>query len=176
MVTGSDRPASVSFGRFEVSPHRREFLVDGRPVQIGGRAFDVLMALIDAPGSVVSKNALMEREWAGSHRRGGALPRHQTVHATLEWSHDLLTASERVLLHRLAVRPARWRRVLSWQHAKSSTTRRTARARCSSRRRKGLSPCRRQCGHLHGSFIVKQARVPASVPARFASCRPAGVR
>jgi hypothetical protein len=90
----------VSFGRFQVSPHRREFLVDGRPVQIGGRAFDVLMAVIDAQGSVVSKNALMERVWAGSHR---ALPRHQTVHATLEWSHDLLTASERVLLHRLAV-------------------------------------------------------------------------
>src|SRR5260370_32082744 len=39
-------------------------------------------------------------------RAGGrrtALPRHQTMHATLEWSHELLTASERVLLHRLAV-------------------------------------------------------------------------
>jgi DNA-binding winged helix-turn-helix (wHTH) protein len=55
--------ASVSFGRFQVSPHRREFLADGRPVQIGGRAFDVLMALIDAQGSVVTKNALMERVW-----------------------------------------------------------------------------------------------------------------
>ena len=32
-----------------------------------------------------------------------ALPRHRTMHATLEWSHDLLTAPERVLLHRLAV-------------------------------------------------------------------------
>src|SRR5260370_12608283 len=55
--------ASVSFGRFQVSRHRREFLADGRPVQIGGRAFDVLMALIDAQGSVVSKRALMERVW-----------------------------------------------------------------------------------------------------------------
>jgi predicted ATPase/DNA-binding winged helix-turn-helix (wHTH) protein len=63
MDTGSDITASVSFGRFQVSPHRREFLADGRPVQIGGRAFDVLMALIDAQGSVVSKNALMERVW-----------------------------------------------------------------------------------------------------------------
>jgi predicted ATPase/DNA-binding winged helix-turn-helix (wHTH) protein len=63
MDTGSDKPASVSFGRFQVSPHRREFLVDGRPVRIGGRAFDVLMALIDAQGSVVSKNTLMERVW-----------------------------------------------------------------------------------------------------------------
>ena len=63
MDTGSHTPASVSFGRFQISPHRREFLADGRPVQIGGRAFDVLMALIDAQGSVVSKRALMERVW-----------------------------------------------------------------------------------------------------------------
>jgi predicted ATPase len=35
--------------------------------------------------------------------RRTALPRHRTMHATLEWSHELLTASERVLLHRLAV-------------------------------------------------------------------------
>ena len=63
MDTGSNTPASVSFGRFQVSPHRRELLADGQPVQIGGRAFDVLMALIDAQGSVVTKNALMERVW-----------------------------------------------------------------------------------------------------------------
>ena len=66
MDTGSHTLASVSFGRFQVLPHRREFLVDGRPVQIGGRAFDVLMALIDAQGSVVSKRAMMERVWPDS--------------------------------------------------------------------------------------------------------------
>src|ERR1700736_427880 len=63
MDTGSDTPASVSFGRFQVSPHRREFLADGRPVQIGGGAFYVLMGLIDAKGAVVSKRTLMERVW-----------------------------------------------------------------------------------------------------------------
>jgi predicted ATPase/DNA-binding winged helix-turn-helix (wHTH) protein len=63
MDTGSHTPASVTFGRFEISPHRRQFFADGRPVQLGGRAFDVLMALIDAQGSVVSKRALMERVW-----------------------------------------------------------------------------------------------------------------
>jgi len=31
-----------------------------------------------------------------------AMPRQQTLRATIEWSHELLTASERVLLHRLA--------------------------------------------------------------------------
>jgi len=32
-----------------------------------------------------------------------AMPRHQTLHATMQWSHDLLTAPERRLLRRLAV-------------------------------------------------------------------------
>jgi len=44
-------------------PHRRELLAEGRPVDLGGRAFDVLMVLIEASGAVVSKNALMNRVW-----------------------------------------------------------------------------------------------------------------
>jgi predicted ATPase len=44
-------------------PHRRELLADGQPIKLGGRAFDVLMALIEARGAVLSKNALMARVW-----------------------------------------------------------------------------------------------------------------
>src|SRR6516164_8718810 len=65
MEPASEASASVAFGRFRVLPHRRELLVDGRPVKLGGRAFDVLMALIEARGAVVSKNALMARVWPG---------------------------------------------------------------------------------------------------------------
>jgi hypothetical protein len=43
-------------------PERRELLADDRPVKLGDRAFDVLMALIDAPGAVISKDTLMARE------------------------------------------------------------------------------------------------------------------
>jgi hypothetical protein len=46
-----------------ILPHRRELLADGRPVKLGGRAFDMLMALIDARGEVISKDALMARVW-----------------------------------------------------------------------------------------------------------------
>jgi predicted ATPase/DNA-binding winged helix-turn-helix (wHTH) protein len=53
----------VAFGRFAVLPHRRELLIDGRPVKLGGRAFDILMALIESRGSVLSKDALMRRVW-----------------------------------------------------------------------------------------------------------------
>src|ERR1700693_5591197 len=55
--------AAIEFGRFRVLPHRREVLTEGRQLELGGRAFDVLMALIEASGAVVSKDALMNRVW-----------------------------------------------------------------------------------------------------------------
>jgi non-specific serine/threonine protein kinase len=55
--------AAIEFGRFSVLPHRRELLAEGRPLELGGRAFDVLMALIGASGAVLGKDVLMERVW-----------------------------------------------------------------------------------------------------------------
>ena len=60
-----DAPAIVEFGRFKVVPHRRELLADGGPIKLGGRAFDLLMALIETSGAVISKDELMRRVWAG---------------------------------------------------------------------------------------------------------------
>src|SRR3989449_25303 len=56
-------PVPLEFGRFKVVRHRRELLVDGRAVELGGRAFDTLIALIDARGSIVDKDRLMRRVW-----------------------------------------------------------------------------------------------------------------
>ncbi len=56
-------PAAIEFGRFRVLPHRRELVADGRPLALGGRAFDVLMVLIEAAGAVVGKDALMNQVW-----------------------------------------------------------------------------------------------------------------
>jgi len=61
----SEAPASVEFGRFRILPRRREVLADGRPIELGGRAFDVLMALIEANGTVVTKDELVSRVWPG---------------------------------------------------------------------------------------------------------------
>jgi predicted ATPase/DNA-binding winged helix-turn-helix (wHTH) protein len=58
-----ETPAAIEFGRFRVLPPRRELLAEGRPLDLGGRAFDLLMALIEASGAVVSKDALMTRVW-----------------------------------------------------------------------------------------------------------------
>ena len=55
--------AVLEFGRFKVVPHRRELLADGKAILLGGRAFDTLMALIDASGSVVNKDALIREVW-----------------------------------------------------------------------------------------------------------------
>ena len=63
MELTSKTPAIVEFGRFRLLPRRRELLVDGRPIPLGGRSFDVLMALVEGQGAVVSKDALMNRVW-----------------------------------------------------------------------------------------------------------------
>ena len=63
MDLASEPTAGIAFGRFRVLPQRRELLADGQPIKLGGRAFDVLMALIEARGAVVAKDALMERVW-----------------------------------------------------------------------------------------------------------------
>jgi DNA-binding winged helix-turn-helix (wHTH) protein len=65
MDPASETSAAVAFGRFLVLPHRRELLADGQPVKLGGRAFDVLIALIEARGAIVTKGALMARVWPG---------------------------------------------------------------------------------------------------------------
>ena len=61
----SEAPASVEFGRFRILPRRREVLVDGWPIELGGRAFDVLLTLIEANGAVVEKDDLVNRVWPG---------------------------------------------------------------------------------------------------------------
>jgi len=59
----AEDPVTIEFGRFRVVRHRRELLADGQPVELGGRAFDTLMALIDARGTVLGKDELVSRVW-----------------------------------------------------------------------------------------------------------------
>ena len=63
MESASSPSETWVIGRFSVVPYRRELLADGRSIKLGGRAFDVLMTLIEAHGAVVSKDALMARVW-----------------------------------------------------------------------------------------------------------------
>src|SRR6516164_3486489 len=60
-----EAPAGVEFGCFRILPHRREVLADGQPIELGGRAYDVLIALIEANGAVLAKDELISRVWPG---------------------------------------------------------------------------------------------------------------
>ncbi len=53
------------FDRCEVRPAERQLLVDGQPVAIGARAFDLLLALIERRDRVVGKNELLDVVWPG---------------------------------------------------------------------------------------------------------------
>src|ERR1700733_4124548 len=63
MNPAPQRSAGIAFGRFQLLPGSRDLIADGRPIKLGGRAFDVLMALIELPGAVVSRDALKGRGW-----------------------------------------------------------------------------------------------------------------
>jgi DNA-binding winged helix-turn-helix (wHTH) protein len=52
----------LEFGRFRVLLRQRRLLVGGVPVELGARAF-VLMVLIEADGALVTKDELQSRVW-----------------------------------------------------------------------------------------------------------------
>jgi DNA-binding winged helix-turn-helix (wHTH) protein len=54
---------AIQFGGCCVLPRRRQLLVDDVPVELGTRAFDILLALIDAGGLLVTKEELFNRVW-----------------------------------------------------------------------------------------------------------------
>lgn len=62
---GETLAAAVRFGRFELRPVERQLLEDDRPATLGSRAFDVLQALVERRGRIVSKNELLEIAWPG---------------------------------------------------------------------------------------------------------------
>ncbi|WDY57928.1 response regulator [Pseudomonas sp. PSKL.D1] len=56
----------IRIGKAQVSLERREVFLDGKPVPLGGRAFEVLATLIKAKGRVVGKEELFSQVWAGT--------------------------------------------------------------------------------------------------------------
>lgn len=57
---------TYSFGRFRLVPRRQLLLLEGRPVKLGGRAFELLQLLVQRCGELVSKNELMTAAWPGT--------------------------------------------------------------------------------------------------------------
>jgi DNA-binding winged helix-turn-helix (wHTH) protein len=68
---GANRPGSATadgafeFGRVRVLLRQRRLLADGVPVELGTRAFDLLVVLLEADGSLVTTEELVGRVWPG---------------------------------------------------------------------------------------------------------------
>jgi len=59
-------PRSFAFGPFILVPERQLLVRGGTAVRIGGRALDLLTALVERPGEVVTKRELMARVWSNT--------------------------------------------------------------------------------------------------------------
>jgi predicted ATPase/DNA-binding winged helix-turn-helix (wHTH) protein len=62
-MPGAALPVRYRFGRFELQPDERRLLDAGVPVALGPRAFDLLAALVEHAGHLLTKDQLLERVW-----------------------------------------------------------------------------------------------------------------
>jgi predicted ATPase/DNA-binding winged helix-turn-helix (wHTH) protein len=61
---GDDAGLNVlRFGRFRLFPNQRVLFEEDKPVRIGGRALEILIALLEKPGQLISQDDLIQRVW-----------------------------------------------------------------------------------------------------------------
>lgn len=60
---GLSNDDAVQFRRFRVVRGARLLLRDGQPVHLGGRAFDLLLLLLERRGTVVTKGEIVDHVW-----------------------------------------------------------------------------------------------------------------
>src|ERR1700690_3359585 len=53
----------IRFGAFELYPSERMLCAADKPVELGARAFDLLLVLVEHQGRLVTKATLLERVW-----------------------------------------------------------------------------------------------------------------
>jgi predicted ATPase/DNA-binding winged helix-turn-helix (wHTH) protein len=65
MLRQNDRPAreAVSIGAFRLLPAQRLLMKHDQVIKLGSRSFDILLALAERPGEVVSQKELIARVW-----------------------------------------------------------------------------------------------------------------
>ncbi len=96
--------ADAASGKFELTAANRSAVVDVCR-QLDGLPLAIELAAVRT--RVLTAEQILDRltDRFGLLTAGGraAVPRHQTLRMTIDWSHDLLAAEERVLLRRLCV-------------------------------------------------------------------------
>jgi len=77
MATASNRTGNgLSFGPFNLLVNERLLMKEGVPVELGGRALDILIALTSTPNQIVSKKDLLSRVWPDVIVEEGSLRFH----------------------------------------------------------------------------------------------------
>jgi len=83
-------------GALKIDPRKRLVSLDGRPIELSRKEFDLLLALANRPGEVVTKRELLAEVWRQSYGGGD-----RTVDVHLSWLRRKLgeTAAEPRYLH-----------------------------------------------------------------------------
>jgi DNA-binding winged helix-turn-helix (wHTH) protein len=66
-VIGHPAATALAFGPIRVFAVQRLLIKAGKPIQIGSRAFDILLALLERPGELVTKEELITRVWPSTY-------------------------------------------------------------------------------------------------------------
>ncbi|MBV8521947.1 MAG: helix-turn-helix transcriptional regulator, partial [Acetobacteraceae bacterium] len=67
---------TFAFGSFRLIPAQRMLSEDGKPVRLGSRALDILVALIERAGETIAKEELIARAWPATGVEEAALRAH----------------------------------------------------------------------------------------------------
>jgi predicted ATPase/DNA-binding winged helix-turn-helix (wHTH) protein len=67
---------SFAFGSFRLIPAQRVLLDGDKPMRLGSRAFDILLALVECAGETLSRDQLIARTWPDTVVEEGALRVH----------------------------------------------------------------------------------------------------
>ena len=73
-------PAVITVGGLEISPRQRQATLDGEPLQLTRREFDVLTYLAGRAGEVISRRELLTEVWNQSH-----VGEEQTIDVHISW-------------------------------------------------------------------------------------------
>src|SRR6476661_7563544 len=75
-TTDGENRDELSFGPFRLIANERLLTREGHPVGLGGRALDILIALVANPNEVITKQNLMSQVWPDSTVEEGSLRFH----------------------------------------------------------------------------------------------------
>lgn len=78
----------LDVGNVHIDPARREVRVGGKPVQLRAKEFDLLLALAQEEGRVLTREALLSRVWGYTY-----LGDSRTVDVHVTWLRDKLSGS-----------------------------------------------------------------------------------